>query len=147
MPFISCRAIRLWMNPMRLSGTKLFYIGNVTARLRLCSLPACCVIPQPPHHSGPDGQMPVTNVRRPHWRVIPRTPILPTALRTPQAGWNHKVPSALAHKAGSHVQRNYSGSFRRWQALQDRNDSPGNQILARPCLSGADARFLYYCSI
>ena len=69
----------------------------------------------------------------------PPLPILPTALRTPQAGWHHKVPPALAHKAGSHVQRNYTGSFRRWQALQGRSDSPKNRILARSCLSGADA--------
>ena len=39
-------------------------------------------------------------------------------LRTPQARWNHKVPSTLAHKAGSHIQRNYAWSFGRWEALQ-----------------------------
>jgi len=33
----------------------------------------------------------------------PPLPILPTALRTLRAGWNHKVPPALAHKAGLHV--------------------------------------------
>jgi len=50
--------------------------------------------------------------------VNPPLPILPTALRTPQAGWNRKVPSALAHKAGSHVQRNYTGPSGRPRKFQ-----------------------------
>ena len=68
---------------------------------------------------------------------LPRDPPYPPLYVLP--GRNNKVPPALAHKAGSHVQRNYSGSFRRWQAFQGRSDSPKNQILTRSCLLGADA--------
>jgi len=32
-------------------------------------------------------------------------------LRAPRAGWNDKVFPPLGHKAGLHVQRNYSDSF------------------------------------
>ena len=32
--------------------------------------------------------------------------ILPSALRTPQAGWNHKVPPALPHKEGISLREN-----------------------------------------